>query len=460
MKKFVVFFLAFLIASLPDALAAQPVSLYDGFGHQISATLNAGSWYLNTNATLSEVATAAQGAAAPGLLKVIAGKEYGSGNIFALSTDASGFLNVNAFNPSVGSNGALAKTSSTLMGVSDGTNQQQLIAPISLGDGVNGNNSIAGVQYLYNGATFDRARGDLTNGAWVNVKTSVLPTGASTSANQTTGNTSLSSIDGKLTGVATAANQTTGNTSLSSIDGKLTTTVNGLKVDGSGVTQPVSAASLPLPTGAATSALQTTGNTTLSTISGQLPATLGAKTTANSLAVNIASDQTVPVSAATLPLPTGAATETSLSGLNGKVADDFGVSTGAVRTAAQIGNATGAAAFGSGTTSAQTLRVVLPTDQAAIQTKAAVNSTGSGAAGTVTTGTVTLTAPANAAGFILMNADTSTANIRWAIGRTPSATVGQQLQPGRDTGYVPAGANVVIIAESGTQNYDIQWVSQ
>jgi hypothetical protein len=38
------------------------------------------------------------------------------------------------------------------------------------------------------------------------------------------------------------------------------------KVDGSAVTQPVSAASLPLPSGAATSALQTTGNTALTTI--------------------------------------------------------------------------------------------------------------------------------------------------------------------------------------------------
>jgi hypothetical protein len=37
-----------------------------------------------------------------------------------------------------------------------------------------------------------------------------------------------------------------------------------------------------------------------------------------------------------------------------------------LRTAAQIGNATGAANFGAGTTTAQTLRVVLPTDQTAI----------------------------------------------------------------------------------------------
>ena len=41
-----------------------------------------------------------------------------------------------------------------------------------------------------------------------------------------------------------------------------------LTVDGSGVTQPVSAASLPLPSGAATSALQTSGNSSLSTLAG------------------------------------------------------------------------------------------------------------------------------------------------------------------------------------------------
>lgn len=154
---------------------------------------------------------------------------------------------------------------------------------------------------------------------------------------------------------------------------------------------------------------------TVSAISGKLPATLGQKTMLNSLSVVIASDQsavpvsgtvtatnaangtlgaaaptvatqiaaqqggnlqylaataagllkvdgsgvTQPISAASLPLPAGAATESTLSTLSGKVANDFGVSTGAVRTAAQIGNATGAAAFGVGASSAQTLRVVL-----------------------------------------------------------------------------------------------------
>jgi hypothetical protein len=73
------------------------------------------------------------------------------------------------------------------------------------------------------------------------------------------------------TGASTAAKQDTGNTSLASIDGKTPALVTGrVPVDGSGVTQPVSAASLPLPTGASTSALQSTANASLSSIDSKL----------------------------------------------------------------------------------------------------------------------------------------------------------------------------------------------
>lgn len=59
------------------------------------------------------------------------------------------------------------------------------------------------------------------------------------------------------TGAATAANQVSGNASLTSIDSKTPALVSGrVPVDGSGVTQPISAVSLPLPSGAATSAKQ------------------------------------------------------------------------------------------------------------------------------------------------------------------------------------------------------------
>jgi hypothetical protein len=91
-----------------------------------------------------------------------------------------------------------------------------------------------------------------------------------------------------VAGASTAAKQDTGNTSLASIDSKTPTLVGGRQpVDGSGVTQPVSAAALPLPTGAATSALQ--------------PALVSGRTPVDGSGV------TQPVSAAALPLPTGAA---------------------------------------------------------------------------------------------------------------------------------------------------------
>lgn len=73
------------------------------------------------------------------------------------------------------------------------------------------------------------------------------------------------------------------------------TLAGALRVDGSGVTQPVSAASLPLPAGAAT---ETTLATLLtnSTFTGRIN-TLGQKTMANSTPVTLASDQSViPVS--------------------------------------------------------------------------------------------------------------------------------------------------------------------
>jgi hypothetical protein len=130
-----------------------------------------------------------------------------------------------------------------------------------------------------------------------------LPTGAATE-------TTLASIDTKVVTTANgikvdgsavtqpvsaaslplptgAATETT----LASVDTKIVTTVNGIKVDGSAVTQPVSAASLPLPTGAATLSEQQTQSSTLSTISGKLPATLGQTTKSGSLSVTVASDQ-------------------------------------------------------------------------------------------------------------------------------------------------------------------------
>lgn len=84
--------------------------------------------------------------------------------------------------------------------------------------------------------------------------------------------------------------------SLTSIDGKLPALVSSrVPVDGSGVTQPVSAASLPLPTGAATSAAQTTGNASLASIDAGIPAGLGQTTASASMPVVLASDYNAPI---------------------------------------------------------------------------------------------------------------------------------------------------------------------
>jgi len=103
-----------------------------------------------------------------------------------------------------------------------------------------------------------------------------LPAGASTSALQTTGNTSLSSIDGKLPALS-SGRVPVDITGSAAVTGPLTDTqLRATAVPVSGTfwqaTQPVSAASLPLPSGAATSAAQTTTNTSLSSVDGKLAA--------------------------------------------------------------------------------------------------------------------------------------------------------------------------------------------
>lgn len=114
------------------------------------------------------------------------------------------------------------------------------------------------VQYLKNGVqtavSIDTVTPANSNPLPITAQSFPLPTGAATEAKQDTGNTSLSSIDGKFTTLnakdfATSAKQDTGNSSLSSIDGKFTT-LNAKDF--------------------ATSAKQDTGNSSLSSIDGKL----------------------------------------------------------------------------------------------------------------------------------------------------------------------------------------------
>ena len=79
---------------------------------------------------------------------------------------------------------------------------------------------------------------------------------------------------------------------------------------------------------------------------------------------------------------------------------------------------------------------------------------------TVSTTAATLSAPQNSTGFILQNLSTNTTNLRFALGGTATTTVGIELLPGQDSGFIPAGSNISIIAESGTVSYNLQWIQQ
>lgn len=196
--------------------------------------------------------------------------ENPSGNQQPLQTDASGNLLVNvaagaitAENPSVSTTGSAVPAYGTTIA------------------GKNGSGNLTDISV------------DASGNVNTNVISSVLPTGASTSALQTTGNTSLSTIVTNTTGVATAANQTTANASLSTI---ATNT-----------------------TGVSTATLQTTGNSSLATIASQtagLPTTLGQTTEALSLPVVLASNYSP-----NMTLDTQASG--TISALNGAVALNY-----------------------------------------------------------------------------------------------------------------------------------------
>jgi len=190
-------------------------------------------------------------------------------------------------NPSIGLNGQPIPSSATLVAGSDGTDLQ----PIKVD-----------------------ASGELQ----VDVISSALPTGAATEATLAsvlvdTGNiaTDVASID---------ASSTAMEASLASIDGKLANPMpieggnaTAVKVDGSAVTQPISAASLPLPTGAATEATLASIDAETANISSGI-VSIDAATTAS--AASLASidgklANPMPISAASLPLPTGAATDSN-----------------------------------------------------------------------------------------------------------------------------------------------------
>jgi hypothetical protein len=205
----------------------------------------------------------------------------------------------------------------------------------------------------------------------IDVLSSALPAGAATSAKQDTGNTSLGTIAGAVsagkmqvnvvssalpTGAATSAKQpalgTAGAASADVITVQGIASMTALKVDGSGVTQPVSGTvtanagtgNFNVIQGTATNLKAQAENYQNGTAVGAanpLQVTL-ANTGSNSTAVKVdGSAVTQPVSAVSLPLPTGAATETTLSALNTKVPSGLTVTAGELLVQQADATATG-----------------------------------------------------------------------------------------------------------------------
>ena len=96
-----------------------------------------------------------------------------------------------------------------------------------------------------------------TGATWaVSLASCPLPTGAATAANQASELTALALLHTDLTSTLTVG-----------VSGSVAVTGTFWQA-----TQPVSAASLPLPAGASTAANQSTGNTSLASIDGKTPA--------------------------------------------------------------------------------------------------------------------------------------------------------------------------------------------
>lgn len=223
-------------------------------------------------ASVPVVLTSAQLSALVPLTSISASLLTGANTIGAVNINGTVPVSgtVTATNPSVGTTGSAAPSSSTLVGGSDGTNLRALktsAAGVLSVDGSAVTQPVSG--------TFFQATQPVSGTFWqatqpVSAASLPLPTGAATSAKQPAIGTAGTPSADVLT-VQGAASMT------------------ALKVDGSAVTQPVSgtfwqatqpvsgtvtanagtgtfavsAASLPLPAGAATSALQSTMNTTL-----------------------------------------------------------------------------------------------------------------------------------------------------------------------------------------------------
>lgn len=216
------------------------------------------------------------------------------------------------------------------------------------------------------------------------------------------------------------------NSNLQSIDGKTPALVGGrVPVDGSGVTQPISASSLPLPTGASTLAEQQAQSTLIGAVNETAPAT-----------------------------------DTASSGLNGRLQ----------RIAQRLTSliALLPASLGQKASSAS-LATVLSTEQEAILTairdgvRASTPNGSTQSNSTVGTVATNVAIPANTVGFLIQGYS-GNAGLYWSLGGTAAndGTSGHKLEDSRDSGFIPyAGTgNLSVIGEAASTRYQITWFTR
>lgn len=80
------------------------------------------------------------------------------------------------------------------------------------------------------------------------------------------------------------------------------------------------------------------------------------------------------------------------------------------------------------------------------------------------TGTVTnFSAPTGAVAFLIESESTNTVNLRWSLGLAANSTIGFLMEPGRDSGLIPAGITLSICGSTSTvssvQSVDIMWIT-
>lgn len=193
-----------------------------------------------------------------------------------------------------------------------------------------------------------------------------------------------------------------------------------LKVDNSGVTQPVSGTvTVTQGTGTNLHAVLDAG----SAIAGKVGIDQTTPGTTNGVQVNAA-------------LPAG-------TNLLGKVGIDQ--TTPGTTNGVQIN-----AALPAGTNTIGTVKTIAPIDSTAAFSQTSVTTTAS-----------TISAPANAVKVLIQGDSSNTDCIRWRFdGTAATATVGMVAQPGQDSGEMTTGMSVSVASCSGTQKVNVQYFAQ